>query len=406
MLSVNVLILQYICPGLGAVISNLMCLSPVRDVLKAVKKGELGDLNPTPWIFMFGQSFGWVAYGIVHQNLWLFCSDCLGLLVSVWLNLSAIKLLYKEEHDQKHSHRSNPSTYQEEDPFTKLLPLPQEPSLNDEEEEIYSDNDSDSDSDDDEDLNDTERTIPLYLDDVESGTLRTKKRTSSPKKNQKTSLSSSKGRSCRFPCFISGSSNKNNKTVKGPSTTTSYNTSSESRCRSLMTSLTRHDNLFLAIATIWFICVSLINLIKEPSIMSQETRELSVATMASVNLTIFYCAPLSTISTVLSQCDSSSIHIPTMIANTVNASFWTAYGVAIGDFSIVVPNGLGSFFGLIQIVLCVFIPRKSVDLGMDVSGGGNGQQTTVTTRKRNKKGMIRLMSTDEDDDNISFPVKL
>ena len=105
----------------------------------------------------------------------------------------------------------------------------------------------------------------------------------------------------------------------------------------------------MIIATLWFICISIINLVPY---VGQEARETTVAMMASFFLVLYYCAPLSTITLVLKKRDSSSIHVPTMIANTVNASFWTAYGFAIDDFSIITPNGLGALFGVIQMILC------------------------------------------------------
>mmetsp|Transcript_6779 Transcript_6779/g.8451 ORF Transcript_6779/g.8451 Transcript_6779/m.8451 type:complete len:336 (+) Transcript_6779:587-1594(+) len=334
MLSASVIILQYICPGLGACLSNLMCLSPVRDVYRARKKGELGDINPTPWVFMFGQSLGWVAYGIVHNNLWLFSSDCLGLIVGIWLNLSAIKLLYKEQHSIKRKSRLTTVREDKEDDF--LL------------EKLLSE-DSDSDSDDDEEayINETQRTVPIF-DDVETGTLSTKKR-------NRSSVQTSKAP----PAFS---------------------------LRALKLALSCHETKFMIIATLWFICISIINLV--PSI-NQEARETTVAMMASFQLVLYYCAPLSTICTVLSKRDSSSIHIPTMIANTVNASFWTAYGFAINDFSIIFPNGLGALFGVIQIVLCACIPRRN----------------NTSFVKDVKIDVPSKCDDDDDDDNIVFPVK-
>jgi hypothetical protein len=50
MLSVQEIVLEYVCPGAGAVVSNIMFLAPYRDVRKTIfETGQLGDLNPTPW---------------------------------------------------------------------------------------------------------------------------------------------------------------------------------------------------------------------------------------------------------------------------------------------------------------------------------------------------------------------
>jgi solute carrier family 50 (sugar transporter) len=75
----------------------------------------------------------------------------------------------------------------------------------------------------------------------------------------------------------------------------------------------------------------------------------------------FYGAPLSSIVTVLKTKSSSSIHVATMATNTLNAVFWTAYGIAVVDPFLFVPNGMGAFFGACQIVLMVLFPRKPTE---------------------------------------------
>lgn len=116
-----------------------------------------------------------------------------------------------------------------------------------------------------------------------------------------------------------------------------------------------HENLVMAVSFIWVVCISVICLV--PGI-SQRARELTVASLVNANLVFFYAAPLSTIYTVTRLRNSSSIHIPTMITNTFNGAFWTAYGFAISDFFIAVPNGLGTLFGVVQMILTVIFPRK------------------------------------------------
>jgi hypothetical protein len=48
-----------------------------------------------------------------------------------------------------------------------------------------------------------------------------------------------------------------------------------------------------------------------------------------------------------------------MITNTLNGSFWTAYGLAVLDPFIYCPNGLGAALGVVQTVLILVFPRKS-----------------------------------------------
>jgi solute carrier family 50 protein (sugar transporter) len=65
MISASDIILKYICPGLGAVVANIMFFAPFWDAKLAVKNAQLGDLNPTPWAFMIGNCLGWITYAYI-----------------------------------------------------------------------------------------------------------------------------------------------------------------------------------------------------------------------------------------------------------------------------------------------------------------------------------------------------
>jgi len=60
---------------------------------------------------------------------------------------------------------------------------------------------------------------------------------------------------------------------------------------------------------------------------------------------------------IQTQC-SDSIHVPTMVLNWTNTSFWLAYGFAQRDFYIMIPNGCGLMLGLLQGLLCLLFPRS------------------------------------------------
>ena len=72
MLSAGDIIMNYVCPSLGLIIANAMYLAPSRDIQKSITQGSLGDLNPFPWAFIFGNTMGQVIYGIIinvsHSN--------------------------------------------------------------------------------------------------------------------------------------------------------------------------------------------------------------------------------------------------------------------------------------------------------------------------------------------------
>jgi solute carrier family 50 protein (sugar transporter) len=125
-----------------------------------------------------------------------------------------------------------------------------------------------------------------------------------------------------------------------------------------------HEKVVIGFIFIWLTVISLLFFIPQ---VNQAQYTLIIGIVANVNTFFFYGAPLSTIVSVLKSRDSCSIHRRTMITNTANAVFWTAFGIGIMDWIIVIPNGLGSILGFIQIFLCLVIPNRS------------GKATTTTT---------------------------
>mmetsp|Transcript_1490 Transcript_1490/g.1986 ORF Transcript_1490/g.1986 Transcript_1490/m.1986 type:complete len:170 (-) Transcript_1490:152-661(-) len=85
-----------------------------------------------------------------------------------------------------------------------------------------------------------------------------------------------------------------------------------------------------------------------------------VGIIVNVNLIFFYGAPLQAMRTVISTRNSATIHVPTMVMNWVNTSFWLLYGFAQNDYIIYAPNGIGLFLGILQGVLVFLYPRRSL----------------------------------------------
>lgn len=116
-----------------------------------------------------------------------------------------------------------------------------------------------------------------------------------------------------------------------------------------------HERLVLFIVTLW---VATATVVAFGTSFSSHVRELIVGIVVNCNLIFFYGAPLSTIFQVLRTRSSATIHIPTMLLNTLNGLFWSAFGISVADYFIGVPNALGALLGLVQIVLCIIFPRR------------------------------------------------
>jgi hypothetical protein len=141
-----------------------------------------------------------------------------------------------------------------------------------------------------------------------------------------------------------------------------------------------------------------------------QTREWIVGILVNLNLVFFYGAPLSTIYTVLTQRNTSSIHIRTMITNTLNGTFWFAYGLAVSDLIVGVPNGLGTLLGVIQIVMVVLYPRRSASSGggvleiLEVQEGVERQdvpETTTLPLTQNTASALELVEIEDTDEGVA-----
>mmetsp|Transcript_1694 Transcript_1694/g.3385 ORF Transcript_1694/g.3385 Transcript_1694/m.3385 type:complete len:323 (-) Transcript_1694:125-1093(-) len=117
-----------------------------------------------------------------------------------------------------------------------------------------------------------------------------------------------------------------------------------------------HEKVVVGVVTIWLAVISLLSFLK----LNIEQWKLAVGLIVNINLCFFYGAPLSTIFTVLKRRDSSSIHRWTMLTNTMNSCFWTAFGFGIMDWFIIVPNGLGAILSFIQIFLRIVVPSREI----------------------------------------------
>jgi Sugar efflux transporter for intercellular exchange len=126
----------------------------------------------------------------------------------------------------------------------------------------------------------------------------------------------------------------------------------------------RQDTFLMANILLW---LAIISLVSYASAFSQTTLELIVGVTVNLNIIVFYGAPLSTIATVLKTRNAVTIHIPTLILNSLNATFWACYGIAIMDPIVIVPNSCGLSLGVVQFVLCVLFPRTELAPAKDDS---------------------------------------
>jgi solute carrier family 50 protein (sugar transporter) len=144
--------------------------------------------------------------------------------------------------------------------------------------------------------------------------------------------------------------------------------------------LTSHELKVLQIVIIWVVILSTTSLIP----VSTDEMKFIVGVSVNINLIFFYASPLSTIATVIRTNNSASIHFWTMVMNTTNAFFWCVYSLAIQDYYILIPNGLGLMFGILQFALHRCFPKSEVIESSDsvTELSGEGDCTEQLTRVR------------------------
>ncbi|KAJ3245555.1 hypothetical protein HDU78_009041 [Chytriomyces hyalinus] len=81
--------------------------------------------------------------------------------------------------------------------------------------------------------------------------------------------------------------------------------------------------------------------------------------VANAVLIMFYASPLATCFEVIKLKDSSSFQFPLALATVVNSILWTSYGFALSNWYIIVPNGLGIVFSVLQVTLIFVYPKPA-----------------------------------------------
>lgn len=305
MLTPTEIILEYVCPLIGTFIALFMFMAPVSDVRTAVTNGTLGSLNPTPWAVMTGNCIGWVTYSYLINSLWVFVSNAAGFMISIWLNMAAVKLQYSDRMAKEL--RSS---------FVRLL---------DDNRKSFRGLDRREDIIIVRNLSDNSKEVVTTSSTPPPPLLPTPSHTFANLRNIALEVTTQK--------------------IEAPAP---------------------HEKVVIGFIFTWLLVISLLFFIPK---VNQAQYTLVIGIVANINTCFFYGAPLSTIVTVLKTHDSCSIHRRTMITNTANAVFWTAFGIGIMDWIIVIPNGLGSVLGFIQVFLCLIIPNRS----------GKATNTTTTT---------------------------
>ena len=337
-------LLQHVIPGLGVITGTFLSFAPYRAVLRASREGHLGHLNPTPWAVMMGKCLGWCCYAIMLGNMYVFIPNASGYILSIWLNVQAIKLNYEnyrsgemqaaiiaalEEHSQKTFYRQELEDIvekviiaEEGMPNNMIWPIACAPTFT-----------SNADEQNNESLDDEMETSTCSSND---GAVDACTEEDSEKETEDGNTSVFGGAAEAIVDFSTLIWDIAAQKSPAPAS---------------------HELMVLVISAIWLILIAIVSLGR--LYFTENARLLTIGIAANLNLLFFYGAPLSKIATVIKTKSSNAIHVGTMVTTLLNGIFWFSYGCAIGNKFIFVPNGLGAVMGAIQFLLCLIFPRES-----------------------------------------------
>ncbi len=99
------ILINIVCPTAGVFISNMMFLSPWKLVMTARKNRHLGNVNPIPFAIMFITNLGYVIYGAMLSNYYLFFSSVFGVLLSLFYCITCLTIMAKEAFEDEFTDR-------------------------------------------------------------------------------------------------------------------------------------------------------------------------------------------------------------------------------------------------------------------------------------------------------------
>lgn len=344
--------------ALGMITANIMFAAPLQDVRKATKRGDLGPLNPTPWAVMLGNCLGWVIYSFLINNYFVFFANAPGFLLAMYFNIQTFKLQSMQRHAQSIRQSLIVASRNQQGLSPPLAAVTTEDTATTttattttkvvfENNTLTTAIKQPPDHDDNGDNDDEERILMAAAAVTVTATTAN---------NDDDIHNTNNSMDLESP---RNNNHNDNLTLKEYATIV-WNVTAQK----IPAPFVSHDYLVLAFVSLWLVTVTIVvfGSTEAPTVFTSSVNELVVGIVVNCNLLFFYGAPLSTIWTVLSTKSSKTIHIPTIITNTLNGVFWFAFGVGVQDWFIAVPNGLGALLGSIQITLCIIFPRDKKPL--------------------------------------------
>lgn len=155
------------------------------------------------------------------------------------------------------------------------------------------------------------------------------------------------------------------------------------------------EYLFIGTLAFWLLILLFVGLVLDGGGASSSL----VGTIAVIVSIAYYAAPLSTMARVVRKKDASSLYLPLVLVNLVNAVLWFIYGLAgINDIYVWLPNALGIALALAQVGLVLWYGGGCVAAQQKSEGEEKGPAVGVTrfssywVPKEEEKPLTRFQS--------------
>ena len=87
-------------PTIGTITANALYFAPLPSVIRAVRSGDLGDLNPLPWALMAPSNMLWLVYALSIRNPFIVASTMPGAVAAVGYTVYTLPLMSRDARRQ------------------------------------------------------------------------------------------------------------------------------------------------------------------------------------------------------------------------------------------------------------------------------------------------------------------
>jgi solute carrier family 50 protein (sugar transporter) len=95
-------VINFLCPLLGVILANIMWLSSLKSVLSCRRSRTLGKVNPLPYAIIVHNCIGWVAYGILKLDYFIFFANAPGLVLGLYYCVTCLSVLNIDNNSEQY----------------------------------------------------------------------------------------------------------------------------------------------------------------------------------------------------------------------------------------------------------------------------------------------------------------